>query len=710
MILQLPKIVICLVIISNLHVTSSKNIFHGYSKYITNYISNLVENAVGKTQCASDLKSLAHDLINMERWALEMVDSSGKVASGILAGHIYMTGNFDQCLEIREQKNDTLINGQYCTVTLTHSKTNSGPFDFLLNTAAVAEFLGITLNSQSKTFLKVIRLHYGICIPHSCSIGNLQSIWDYIEHTFKAPIHVNFQDMMCRVKGKEVEPYFFDKYIIAIFVVYFILLVVCTWYDLTIHQQNDENTDNYIVAFSLYTNAKKLFTSKTGSQDKSVNNLKSINGIKVLSMLWVIMGHRCIMNFFSGATNTVYAHQLKERIEFLFIISASYAVDTFLFLSGFLLSYGIFKNQELLKKRKQFPVIPMYIYRFLRLSPALIATILFYVSVFKKMNDGPGWPLYSRKLAGSCALNWWATLLFISNYLDISHQCVEQAWYLAVDSQLFFISPIILIYFLKMPWRTSSMCIVACIISALYAFVITVQNELGATYIEGNQAYLERIYGSTFVRMPPYLIGLIFGFLLYKYQKIKIPMVTNLFLWISTFAACCALIAVHQVFTGNNYDSVRAGLFNSCARPAWALVTGSVVFLCSTGHGGKLNEWLSLPVFQVLVKLSYSVYLVQMIVILFFTGSKRHSDHFNYPKLFHDYIGDLGFIFIVATIWCLAFESPYVAIGKTFFKKALKELSDNQSEEKTKTKRKNKKGYVVCVYKYDDDQTIKKLN
>ncbi|XP_074037524.1 nose resistant to fluoxetine protein 6 isoform X3 [Leptinotarsa decemlineata] len=520
MILQLPKIVICLVIISNLHVTSSKNIFHGYSKYITNYISNLVENAVGKTQCASDLKSLAHDLINMERWALEMVDSSGKVASGILAGHIYMTGNFDQCLEIREQKNDTLINGQYCTVTLTHSKTNSGPFDFLLNTAAVAEFLGITLNSQSKTFLKVIRLHYGICIPHSCSIGNLQSIWDYIEHTFKAPIHVNFQDMMCRVKGKEVEPYFFDKYIIAIFVVYFILLVVCTWYDLTIHQQNDENTDNYIVAFSLYTNAKKLFTSKTGSQDKSVNNLKSINGIKVLSMLWVIMGHRCIMNFFSGATNTVYAHQ-----------------------------------------------------------------------------------------------------------------CVEQAWYLAVDSQLFFISPIILIYFLKMPWRTSSMCIVACIISALYAFVITVQNELGATYIEGNQAYLERIYGSTFVRMPPYLIGLIFGFLLYKYQKIKIPMVTNLFLWISTFAACCALIAVHQVFTGNNYDSVRAGLFNSCARPAWALVTGSVVFLCSTGHGGKLNEWLSLPVFQVLVKLSYSVYLVQMIVILFFTGSKRHSDHFNYPKL-----------------------------------------------------------------------------
>nr|XP_023019748.1 O-acyltransferase like protein-like [Leptinotarsa decemlineata] len=261
-----------------------------------------------------------------------------------------------------------------------------------------------------------------------------------------------------------------------------------------------------------------------------------------------------------------------------------------------------------------------------------------------------------------------------------------------------------------MPWRTSSMCIVACIISALYAFVITVQNELGATYIEGNQAYLERIYGSTFVRMPPYLIGLIFGFLLYKYQKIKIPMVTNLFLWISTFAAYCALIAVHQVFTGNNYDSVRAGLFNSCARPAWALVTGSVVFLCSTGHGGKLNEWLSLPVFQVLVKLSYSVYLVQMIVILFFTGSKRHSDHFNYPKLFHDYIGDLGFIFIVATIWCLAFESPYVAIGKTFFKKALKELSDNQSEEKTKTKRKNKKGYVVCVYKYDDDQTIKKLN
>ncbi|XP_074037585.1 nose resistant to fluoxetine protein 6 isoform X1 [Leptinotarsa decemlineata] len=634
MILRLSKVVICLITMSNSWVTSDTKILHEYSKLITNYISNVVENAAGKTQCASDLKSLAHDLMNMKRWALDMVDASGKVSSGILAGNIYMTGSFDQCLEITESKNDTMINGQYCTVSITTSKQNSGPFDFLLSTATVAEFLGIRLNPKTSNFLNTIKLHYGICIPHSCSIGNLQNIWDYIEHSFRVPAHVDFQDMMCRMKGKYVEPYFIDKYIIMIFMLYIFMLVVCTWYDLTIHKPNEEINGNYIVAFSLYTNAKKLFSSKCSDQENSDNNLKSISGLKVLCMMWIIFGHRAVLNFFSGSTNPVYIHQLKNRPEFSFVISASYAVDTFLFMSGLLLCYGVFKNQELLKKRKQFPVIYMYIYRIMRLSPALIATVLFYTSVFKKLSDGPGWPLYSRKLSGSCAKNWWATLLFVSNYLEITQQCIEQSWYIAVESQVFLISPILLIYFLKTPWKTSLLCIGICILSGLYAFVITVQNELGAIYLEGSKEYLENIYGSTLVRMPPYFMGLVFGFLLHKYQTIKIPTFTNVFLWISTFTAFVSLILLHQVFTRNDdYDPIRAGLFNSCARQAWALVTGSIVFLCCTGHGGKLNEWLSLPIFQVLVKLSYSVYLTQMIVIVYFIGSKQHSDYFSYMKL-----------------------------------------------------------------------------
>nr|XP_023022340.1 nose resistant to fluoxetine protein 6-like [Leptinotarsa decemlineata] len=635
MILRLSKVVICLITMSNSWVTSDTKILHEYSKLITNYISNVVENAAGKTQCASDLKSLAHDLMNMKRWALDMVDASGKVSSGILAGNIYMTGSFDQCLEITESKNDTMINGQYCTVSITTSKQNSGPFDFLLSTATVAEFLGIRLNPKTSNFLNTIKLHYGICIPHSCSIGNLQNIWDYIEHSFRVPAHVDFQDMMCRMKGKYVEPYFIDKYIIMIFMLYIFMLVVCTWYDLTIHKPNED--EDFILC--------------------------------------------------SGTVLKFIESQLKNRPEFSFVISASYAVDTFLFMSGLLLCYGVFKNQELLKKRKQFPVIYMYIYRIMRLSPALIATVFFYTSVFKKLSDGPGWPLYSRKLSGSCAKNWWATLLFVSNYLEITQQCIEQSWYIALESQVFLVSPILLIYFLKTPWKTSLLCIGICVLSGLYAFVITVQNELGAIYLEHNFKILSNLTNQ-----------FIFQF-------------TNVFLWISTFTAFVSLILLHQVFTRNDdYDPIRAGLFNSCARQAWALVTGSIVFLCCTGHGGKLNEWLSLPIFQVLVKLSYSVYLTQMIVIVYFIGSKQHSDYFSYMKLFHDYMGDLFFIFVLATIWCLAFESPYVALGKAIFNKALKEAAGNQLKVGTKKKRKNKKGYVVCVYKYDeDDNTTKKM-
>ncbi|KAJ8943188.1 hypothetical protein NQ314_009811 [Rhamnusium bicolor] len=44
---------------------------------------------------------------------------------------------------------------------------------------------------------------------------------------------------------------------------------------------------------------------------------------------------------------------------------------------------------------------------------------------------------------------------------------------------------------------------------------------------------------------------------------------------------------------------------------------------------GMVNQFLSLPIFQVLSKLSYSMYLVHLGVLLYFVGGKKHIGYFS---------------------------------------------------------------------------------
>ncbi|CAG9820129.1 unnamed protein product [Phaedon cochleariae] len=688
---------------------------HSWHRIFFNYVrgkaDDILDNAGGNTQCAQDLKSLFNDFIYMEKWALEMFDACSKGSSGVLAGNLYMTGNYDQCLNIAENKSGTLINGQYCTVVLNPSNKYSSDLDFLMDSAAICDFLGIKLSMQSTDIIKVVKMSYGLCIPDSCSIGNLQAIWDYVEHTFRLPVHVQFSDQLCRSKEKAIDNIFpVDKYIIGFFCIYAFVLLISTCYDILIHQHLEGREDNVLITFSVYSNGKKLFSPpKKGASDY----IEAISGLKFISMLWVILGHRYFVNIVSGITNASYLEKWKGYIFTSFVLSGSYAVDTFLVLSGLLLSFGVLRYHST-RKNRQFSVISIYFYRCLRITPALLAIVLFYISIFKRLGDGPAWPLISKKITDCCVHTWWATLLFINNFLDTSHTCVEHSWYLSVDSQLFFVSPIILMNLIKRPWKTCLACVAACVASGLYTFIITMQNNYGAIYFEFNKSYQQYIYQPTFVRMPPWLIGFVFGFLIYKYRDMKIPKVANLIAWTFTLGLLFALIFVHLVFTRTHeYSALKSALFNSLARQGWAIGVGTVVLLCTTGNGGIINDFLSIPIFQILVRISYSVYLTHFPVLIYFIGEKKHPDHFSNIKSIHDFTGDLAFVFIVATVWCLAFESPFIAIAKIVFRKdyQISKTNVQMIERPKKNKKNKKKGYVVCVYKYEDENdTLLKKN
>ncbi|XP_057670643.1 nose resistant to fluoxetine protein 6-like [Diorhabda carinulata] len=662
---------------------------------IVKYRTDKILEAAGvKNQCAKDLKKLLKDAIFLKRWALEMLDASSKIPSGLLAGNIYMTGNYDQCLNINHYLNETNIYGQYCTVFVTPD-SDKNDLDFF-SVGNLKGYLGLNTSKHTTELLKLMKVNYGLCIPHTCSIENLQNIWDYIENTFRLPVHMHFTDMMCRSRLKSDSSFEIDKYIKAFFFFYIILLLISTLYDVVIHQHMKTNKNNLWISFSLYSNFKRLISVQDASVE--VKYLECISGIKVLSMVWIICGHKIMFSVFSGVTNLLDIYMMwRSSISPSFVASGVYAVDTFLFLSGLLLSYGILNYYSSpYGKKRAVPYLVIYAYRFLRLCPALLAIILFHITIFKNLAEGPMWPLMATRLAYTCYKTWFVTLSFASNFLQFNQQCMQHSWYLAVDTQLFLMSPILLNILIKKPIKTCLLCIVICIVTAIYTFLITIYNQYGATMFESDLSYQYNIYQATSVRLPAWLIGFIFGYLIYKYNDVNISPIATFFAWLVIFTTMIGLILVHLVFIrANEYIGLNAALYNSLAKQLWALAMGSTIFLCTINRNGLMNRFLSWSIFRILVKITYSAYLTHVSIIIYFIGSKQHSTYFSIINNIHGFIGDIVLTIVVSTIWCLAFESPFVAIARYLYKKEMvKETFYNGVIEK---KKKNKNKNITCV-------------
>lgn len=64
-----------------------------------------------------------------------------------------------------------------------------------------------------------------------------------------------------------------------------VLLLLGTAYDYIF---KGDNRNRFLLAFSVPANAEKLFNC---SSEKSKNSIGCLNGIRALSMIWVIYGH-----------------------------------------------------------------------------------------------------------------------------------------------------------------------------------------------------------------------------------------------------------------------------------------------------------------------------------------------------------------------------------------------------------------------------------
>lgn len=79
----------------------------------------------------------------------------------------------------------------------------------------------------------------------------------------------------------------------------------------------------------------------------------------------------------------------------------------------------------------------------------------------------------------------------------------------------------------------------------------------------------------------------------------------------------------------NNTTTLQNALYETFAKIGWAVGVSWIIFACVHGYGGPIDWLLSLPQWQPLARLSYSIYILHIPVISAFNMITRTPGYFS---------------------------------------------------------------------------------
>nr|XP_058949088.1 nose resistant to fluoxetine protein 6-like [Pocillopora verrucosa] len=446
------------------------------------------------------------------------------------------------------------------------------------------------------------------------------------------------------------------------------------------YQKNEPNVIvQFFLCFSLIQNTSRIMDTKVPA-----SAVTSINGMRVMSMWWVILGHVYAFQLGSSISNFVLFFQLLQRFTFEAIGNATFSVDSFFFLSGLLVSYLSLRHME--KKNGQLPLFKYYFHRFWRLTPAYMFVLLFYDKLNGFLGDGPFW--YQAQEKNPCDKYWWTNLLYINNFYPTSFgaSCFDWSWYLANDMQFYIIAPAVL--FVAYRFRLRGLIVFVALllgISFTTTAVIYAHYDLPAVII--SKAALDAAgrgvdsmsltYVKPYCRISPYLVGIVTGYLLLHVKDWRLS--TKVQTYLFNMAGWCVAIVLALSTLYGQYKALRKDnpvqfsraeniIYGTFSRFAWSLALAWVIFACHNGLGGLVNKFLSARFWIPLSRLTYCAYLVHPIIIFVLFQSYETVRAYSDVHIAFCFVGVLGISYAVAFIVSVCVEYPMMQLEKFIFK------------------------------------------
>jgi len=416
-----------------------------------------------------------------------------------------------------------------------------------------------------------------------------------------------------------------------------------------------------------------------------------LNGIRVISMFCIVMAH----SFMVSQNNAGYsnAEDIKKtpltpdaaettwQIPLIFG-AGDMSVDTFFFISGFLLSF--------IAKARHSPVFMGTVLRYFRIVPSMAFMVLIYGWLAPYLMYGPFAARAQQSILRKCTKNWWANVLFIMNWtpgtlhgpFDPAELCAGWTWYLGNDF-IFAIIGLILVNLWrgrqKLAWTSIVLFLGA---SFAFSMAITWEHGMGVYSLGQGRVYTYFLYSNPLHRIPVFLVGLILPWVYHSLDRRGIVQDQNApksekarLLWICASVVslgvllACIFLPMTDFPGGSgssreskNWSQIACSLFMTFGRPLWGVAFAVITSACYYGYlplvDGALSHWAWHP----LVKLTYGTYLLHIVVIKVLAANMAGYYYYSMSEVLLRAFGHCTLAYAASVVmWCLV-ERPFATL------------------------------------------------
>nr|CAH7765027.1 unnamed protein product [Callosobruchus chinensis] len=370
-----------------------------------------------------------------------------------------------------------------------------------------------------------------------------------------------------------------------------------------------------VASLSLISNSKRLF-----STTPHVGNMDCLHSLRYLSICWVVVGHRYIHNMVYPSYNSIQMIYWVQEYFSTLVMGGTVSVDTFFLISS--------------------------IYE-----------------VNPSTDHSSGW---------TC--NCFETF-------RIWTQCIVPVWSVADDMLFFYCSPILLVPLWKSPIYGKLNWLLLYIFSIFVSFWVAWTKEYdGSMPITPrllDLEYFHKHYVAPHTRASPYILGLLFGYSLHKTRNhpVKISPAVAFVGWSFAIFSISSVVLIAHMFHMEDYvyNRMFSSLFLSCSRSVWTAGLIWMVFACINNCGGAVNFILTLPMFRVLGRLTYSISLLHFGFQAATMAAGKNPPHFSNFVVISMAISDIVIMTAVAVPFALFFEYPATGLVMGLLRKDAEE-------------------------------------
>ncbi|XP_012280074.1 nose resistant to fluoxetine protein 6 [Orussus abietinus] len=665
---------LCVILMASFTVTSGRSTRQlDWVTQVTSYMDPIPE-GLGEI-CRGHVLEYLQELKHLETWAVSMMDASSKFPSGAFSGNIRLLGNFDQCVRLRHPEGKH--HGKYCLLKLEFSTfgENLEHLEKLID-IVTASRRPLEIGEDWLEGTHVLPIYsfgeYALCLPSTCSSEDARKLGlvaiSRMTSDTGMNITVMLDDSRCytRSSGRPLE--ILDFFVIAIFLALVLVILTSTIYFYVAGAEKMKSpVSRFCSSFSLLENWRRLVDLEVQPRD----SITCLDGVRSLSTIWVVMTHQFVLISQSPYANKMETFRTHNNYVYYLLWNSYFNVDTFLLVSGLLRSYNVMKDLG----KDRFRIFWSCVQRYMRLTPAYLFVILFYMTIFERLDSGPAWNYYVTRNSEACRQYWWQNLLYINNYASHNYKCMLQSWYLSADMQLFLAAP-----FLVYPlwrWRFFGKLLSAflMVLSVLSQFLTVYLYELPGTYVPSVRnsvlnEYCHRVYMATHNRSSPYIIGIFLGSILYGSKNVTMSKLKVIFGWTLSLATMytCIYGAMEITSVGHTYNVWESAIYGGFHRFVWACAVAWLIYACHTGYGGAIDRFLSCTLFRYSGRLSYSVYLTHLALLLYHVGVLQIPRQLHMYITIREFTGDFVFIFFTSLVLYLCVELPFFNLTRHAFR------------------------------------------